>query len=66
VVATKDVKPGELRTVEGTSLTATVQGADVFLNDAKIVQGNIVASNGLIHAIDTLLIPKSVKLAAVA
>jgi uncharacterized surface protein with fasciclin (FAS1) repeats len=66
VVATKDVKPGELRTVEGNSLLAAVRGEEVTMNGAKIVQGNIAASNGLIHAIDTILIPKNAKLAAVA
>jgi uncharacterized surface protein with fasciclin (FAS1) repeats len=66
VVATKDVKPGELRTVEGNSLTADVHNGEVSMNGARVVQADIVASNGLIHAIDALLMPKSVKLAAVA
>ncbi len=65
-LATGSVKAGELRTVEGSWLTATVDGAQVSMNGARIVLGNIAASNGLVHAIDTLLIPKSVKLAAVA
>jgi uncharacterized surface protein with fasciclin (FAS1) repeats len=66
VVATKDVKPGELRTVEGNSLEADVNGGQVSMNGAKVVQGDIAASNGLIHAIDALLLPKSLRLAAVA
>ena len=66
VVALKDIKPGELRTVEGTSLTAAVHGTEVSMNGVRVVQGNIIASNGLIHAVDALLMPKSVKLAAVA
>ncbi len=67
VVATKDVKSGELRTVEGNSLTAEV-GADgaVSMNGSKVLQGDILASNGRIHAIDGLLLPKSLRLAAVA
>jgi uncharacterized surface protein with fasciclin (FAS1) repeats len=65
-LATGNVKAGELRTVEGSWLSATVEGGQVSMNGARIVLGNIVASNGLVHAIDTLLIPKSVKLAAVA
>jgi uncharacterized surface protein with fasciclin (FAS1) repeats len=66
VVALKNVKPGELRTVEGNSLEAVVDGAQVLINGAKVVQGDIAASNGLIHAIDALLLPKSLRLAAVA
>jgi uncharacterized surface protein with fasciclin (FAS1) repeats len=65
-LAAQDVKPGELRSVEGSYLTVEVQAGHVLLNGARIVQGNIAASNGFIHAIDTLLVPKNVKLAAVA
>jgi len=65
-VALKNVKPGELRTVEGNSLLAEVSGSQVTMNGAKIVQADIVASNGLIHGIDALLLPKSLRLAAVA
>jgi len=65
-LATKDVKAGELRSVEGSYLTADIQDGQLSMNGAKVVQGNIVASNGLIHAIDALLVPKSLKLAAVA
>jgi uncharacterized surface protein with fasciclin (FAS1) repeats len=65
-VATKDVKPGEFRSVEGSYLTAAVQGGQLSVNGARVVQGDIAASNGLIHAINELLMPKNVKLAAVA
>jgi len=66
VVATKDIKPGELRTVEGNSLTAEVVDGQVSMNGSKVVQADILASNGRIHAIDGLLLPKSLRLAAVA
>jgi uncharacterized surface protein with fasciclin (FAS1) repeats len=46
-------------TVEGSMLTIdTTQGAKV--NDAKILQADLEASNGVIHTIDTVLIPQSV------
>ena len=66
VVAIKDVKPGELRSVEGNSMTAEVVGGQVSMNGSKVVQGDILASNGRMHAIDGLLLPKSLRLAAVA
>jgi uncharacterized surface protein with fasciclin (FAS1) repeats len=65
-IATANIKPGELRTVEGNSLTATVSGGQLSMNGIRVVQGDIVASNGLVHAVDGLLLPKSLKLAAVA
>ncbi len=65
-LATKDVRPGELRTVEGNSLTVTGTPQHLSLNGARLVQGDIAASNGYIHAVDALLLPKTLKLAAVA
>lgn len=65
-LATKDVRAGELRTVEGNSLTVTGTQQHLSLNGARLVQGDIAASNGYIHAVDALLLPKTLKLAAVA
>ena len=70
-VAAKDVKAGDIKTLEGTPLMATVDGAKVTVakvtvNDAKVVQADIAASNGVIHAIDAVVIPKVTMLAAAA
>ena len=65
-LAAESVKAGELRSIEGSYLTATVDAGRLAMNGAMVVQGNIAASNGFIHAIDALLVPKHVKLAAVA
>lgn len=65
-IASKDLKPGDIKTVESTSLTATVKGSEVSVNDAKIVQRDIEASNGVIHAIDAVIMPKGMMLAAAA
>ena len=45
------------KTVEGQPLTFTVTGSTVKVNDATVVQADVQASNGVIHAIDTVLIP---------
>lgn len=56
----KDLKDGqELTTVQGEKLTIKV-GSDkvVTVNGAKITEADITASNGVIHIIDTVLMPK--------
>ena len=56
----KDLKDGqELRTVQGQNLTIKV-GSDkvVTVNGAKITEADITATNGVIHIIDTVLMPK--------
>jgi uncharacterized surface protein with fasciclin (FAS1) repeats len=46
-----------IRTVEGDNLTVTVSGSTVRVNDATVVQADVEASNGVIHVIDTVLLP---------
>ena len=53
----KDVKPGMVKTVEGGSLTLATTGG-VTVNGAKVVAADVKASNGVIHAVDTVLMPK--------
>lgn len=56
-VMAKDVKPGMVKTVEGSDLTLATSGG-VTVNGAKVVAADVKASNGVIHAIDTVLMPK--------
>lgn len=54
---------GELATVEGQNVTlSTMDG--VTVNGAQIIQADVVASNGVIHAIDAVLLPPDVDPAA--
>ena len=62
----KDVKPGEIMTLQGSTLTAVVSSADVRVNGARITQADIAATNGIVHAIDTVILPKNWQLLAVA
>lgn len=57
-VMAKDVKPGKVKTVEGNSLTIAVNGGNVTVDNAKVVKTDVAADNGVIHVIDTVLMPK--------
>lgn len=50
------LRHGRLRTLQGGRLTATVTDT-VRINDAKVVLANVFASNGIIHVIDSVLLP---------
>ena len=67
ILAGNDLKTGEITTVEGTPLVlATQQDGKVTVNGAKILQADIDASNGVIHAINMVILPKGTILAAAA
>jgi uncharacterized surface protein with fasciclin (FAS1) repeats len=57
-VMAKDVKPGKVKTVEGSSLTIAVDGGNVTVDNGKVVKTDVAADNGVIHVIDTVLMPK--------
>jgi uncharacterized surface protein with fasciclin (FAS1) repeats len=44
-------------TVNGDPLAVTLDGKQVLIDNARVVKADIKASNGVIHAIDTLLMP---------
>ena len=56
-VMAKDVKAGKVKTVQGSELTITTTGG-VMVDKAKVTATDIVADNGVIHVIDTVLMPK--------
>ena len=58
-----DVTAGEVPTVQGESITVTVDGG-VKVNDANVTATDIVASNGVIHVIDAVILPPSVDVSA--
>ena len=62
----RDLKSGEVMTTQGTALTAVVSSADVRVNGARVTKADIVASNGIVHAIDAVIMPKNWQLLAAA
>lgn len=47
----------DVETVNGATVAVSVDGDTVMVNDATVVQTDIEASNGVIHVIDTVLLP---------
>jgi len=56
-VMAKDVKAGKVKTVQGSELTITTMGG-VMVDQAKVTTTDIAADNGVIHVIDSVLMPK--------
>jgi uncharacterized surface protein with fasciclin (FAS1) repeats len=55
-VMSKDVKAGKVKTVEGSALTVSTMGG-VKVDSANVTAVDIVADNGVIHVIDTVVMP---------
>jgi uncharacterized surface protein with fasciclin (FAS1) repeats len=58
-VLAKDVKPGQVKTVEGQSFTVKADGGKVMVDNAVVTMTDVKADNGVIHVIDTVILPKS-------
>ena len=56
-VMAKDVKAGMVKTVQGQELKLSTSPS-VMVDQSKVVATDVAASNGVIHVIDTVLMPK--------
>jgi len=52
-----DDAPVEIETLQGEKIKITVDNGKVYVNDAEVIDADIIASNGVIHAIDGVLLP---------
>ena len=55
-VMAKDVKAGDAPTVNGKAIKINTDKG-VMVNNAKVIKTDVVATNGVIHAIDTVIMP---------
>jgi len=62
----KDMKSGDMMTLQGTPLNASVSTSGVHVNGAHVKQADIAATNGVLHAIDAVIMPKNWQLLAAA
>ncbi|MEQ1752435.1 MAG: fasciclin domain-containing protein, partial [Prosthecobacter sp.] len=56
-VMAADVKTMMAKTANGADLDIKVNGDTVMVNNAKVIKADVKASNGVIHVIDTVLMP---------
>ena len=59
VMAKDVVKLTKAKTVEGSEVTIAVSGGSVSVDNAKVIKTDIVSSNGVIHVIDAVILPKN-------
>ncbi len=57
VMAADVVKLSEAKTVEGSPVKIAVKDGKVKVNDANVVKTDVGASNGVIHVIDSVILP---------
>lgn len=56
-IASTDLKNMDIKTVNGKTLTIQVNGDQVMINNAKVIQKDVIGTNGVIYTIDTVLMP---------
>ena len=56
-VTAADAKNGNLKSVQGADLAVSKSGSFVTVEDAVVTQGDVAASNGVLHIIDKVLMP---------
>jgi uncharacterized surface protein with fasciclin (FAS1) repeats len=58
VMAADAAKLTSAKAVSGDTLTIAARGGGVMIDKAKVVTADVAASNGVIHVIDTVILPK--------
>jgi transforming growth factor-beta-induced protein len=58
VMAADVVKIDTAKTVNGQSLAVNTRNGSVMVDNAKVVKTDILTSNGVIHVIDAVILPK--------
>lgn len=56
----------QAETVQGQPVVVSTMGGGVMVNDAEVIQTDVMASNGVIHVIDSVILPPSDDLVGVA
>jgi uncharacterized surface protein with fasciclin (FAS1) repeats len=65
-VSARDMQSGDMMTLQGSPLTVAVSSSDVQVNGAHVKRANYAATNGVVYAIDAVIMPKNWQLLAAA
>ena len=65
-VSARDMKTGEVMTLQGSPPTAVVSSSEVKINGAHMKGADMIATNGVVHAIDAVIMPRNWQLLAAA
>jgi uncharacterized surface protein with fasciclin (FAS1) repeats len=57
LVYSADVRPGRVETLQGSSFSVSKSGDDLLVDDARVIGTDIPATNGVIHVIDSVILP---------
>ncbi|GEM_PF-3362579 len=60
-VDSSQIKPGSVKSIEGSALNIQTNGSTVSVNDAQVIQPDIKAKNGVIHAVNKVILPPDVQ-----
>ena len=65
-VTARELQSGDVMTQQGSSLTVAVSSSGVQVNGAHVKRENVAATNGVVYAIDAVIMPRNWQLLAVA
>jgi uncharacterized surface protein with fasciclin (FAS1) repeats len=57
-LASQVTKMSSAKTVNGQSLAISLNGGTVMVDNAKVIKTDILCSNGVIHVVDSVILPK--------
>lgn len=57
-ITSDQIKPGMVKTLSGQDVDITVKDGKVYVNNAEVVKADVKASNGVIHVVNQVLLPK--------
>ncbi|MEP0919712.1 fasciclin domain-containing protein [Leptolyngbya sp. DQ-M1] len=56
------LQPGQVQTQAGNSVNVQVDGQQVRVNEARVIQPDLQAANGVVHIVDRIILPPNVNL----